>query len=100
MDDGESFKEFVPMVKNRSIVWWTNTAVDSAPGYTDHMFQLPQECFGKEKVIVRFQVVDNVCDIDPKSSSSTWQTALSIEKGTFTRTSNPLRFGAITVRYN
>lgn len=100
VDDGESFKEFVPMVKNRSIVWWTNTAVDSAPGYTDHMFQLPQECFGKEKVIVRFQVVDNVCDIDPKSSSSTWQTALSIEKGTFTKTSNPLRFGAITVRYN
>lgn len=100
IDDGASFTEFVPMVKNRSIVWWTNTPVDAAPGYTDHMFQLPSSCFGKDNVIVRFEVADNVCDIDPKASSSTWKTALCIEKGTFSSSSEPIRFGAITVRYN
>lgn len=99
-DDGATFNEFVPMVKTRSIVWWSNTPVDVAPGYTDHMFKLPQDCFGKDKVIVRFQVVDNVCDKDPKATSSTWKTALSVEQGTFTTSNNPLRFGAITVRYN
>ena len=77
VDDGDTFKEFVPMVKNRPIVWWSNTPVDVTPGYTDHMFQLPQECFGKDKVIVRFQVADNVCDIDPKSNSTNWATASS-----------------------
>lgn len=100
VDDGATFNEFVPMVKTRSIVWWSNTPVDVAPGYTDHMFKLPQDCFGKDKVIVRFQVVDNVCDKDPKATSSTWETALSVEQGTFTTSNNPLRFGAITVRYN
>lgn len=99
-DDGATFTEFVPMVKTRSIVWWSNTPVDVAPGYTDHMFKLPQDCFGKDKVIVRFQVVDNVCDKDPKATSATWKTALSVEQGTFTTSNNPLRFGAITVRYN
>lgn len=100
VDDGDTFKEFVPMVKNRPIVWWTNTPVDVTPSYTDHMFQLPQECFGKEKVIVRFQVADNVCDIDPKSNSTNWATALSTEQGTFTTSKNPIRFGSLTVRYN
>lgn len=100
VDGGTTFTEFVPMVKNRSIVWWSNTPADVAPGYTDHMFKLPQECFGKDKVTVRFQVVDNVCDKDPKATSSTWKTALAIERGTFTTSGNPLRFGAITVRYN
>ena len=100
VDNGATFNEFVPMVKTRSIVWWSNTPVDVAPGYTDHMFKLPQDCFGKDKVIVRFQVVDNVCDKDPKATSSTWKTALSVEQGTFTTSTNPLRFGAITVRYN
>lgn len=100
VDDGDTFKEFVPMVKNRPIVWWTNTPVDVTPGYTDHMFQLPQECFGKDKVIVRFQVADNVCDIDPKSNSTNWATALSTEQGTFTTSKNPIRFGSLTVRYN
>ena len=100
VDDGDTFKEFVPMVKNRPIVWWSNTPVDVTPGYTDHMFQLPQECFGKEKVIVRFQVADNVCDIDPKSNSTNWATALSTEQGTFTTSKNPIRFGSLTVRYN
>lgn len=100
VDDGDTFTEFVPMVKNRPIVWWSNTPVDVTPGYTDHMFQLPQECFGKEKVIVRFQVADNVCDIDPKSNSTNWATALSTEQGTFTTSKNPIRFGSLTVRYN
>ncbi len=100
VDGGENFTEFVPMVKNRSLVWWTTTSQDSAPGYTEHLFTLPSECFGKSSVTVRFQVADNVCDIDPKATSSNWETALGIEKGTFTSNSNPLRFGAITVRYN
>ena len=100
IDGGENFKEFVPMVKNRSIVWWTTTSPDSAPGYTEHLFTLPNECFGQSSVIVRFEVADNVCDIDPKATSSNWKTARGIEKGTFTPNSNPLRIGTITVRYN
>ena len=100
VDNGATFTEFVPMVKTRPIVWWTNTPVDVTPGYTDHMFQLPQECFGKEKVIVRFEVADNVCDIDPKSTSKNWATAFSTEQGTFKTSKNPLRFGSLTVRYN
>lgn len=100
VDNGATFTEFVPMVKTRPIVWWSNTPVDVTPGYTDHMFQLPQECFGKEKVIVRFEVADNVCDIDPKSNSKNWATAFSTEQGTFKTSKNPLRFGSLTVRYN
>ncbi len=100
IDGGSTFKEFVPMVKNRSLVWWTTTSPDSAPGYTEHIFNMPGECFGQSSVIVRFEVADNVCDIDPKATSSTWKTARGIEKGTFTSTTNPLRFGTITVRYN
>ncbi len=100
VDGGNSFKEFVPLVKSRAITWWTTTPVDTAPGYIGHMFKMPDECFGKEEVIVRFQVKDNVRDIDPKSSASNWATALAIEKGTFTSCSDPLRFGTITVRYN
>lgn len=100
IDGGVSFKEFVPMVKNRSLVWWTTTSPDSAPGYTEHIFRMPGECFGQSSVTVRFEVADNVCDIDPKSTASTWKTARGIEKGTFTSTTNPLRFGTITVRYN
>lgn len=99
IDGGASFKEFVPLVQNRSLVWWTTTSPDSAPGYTEHLFNLPDECFGKTSVIVRFEVADNVCDIDPKATASNWQTARGIAKGTFTSTSNPLRFGTITVRY-
>ena len=100
VDGGATFTEFVPMVKNRSLAWWSNTPVDTAPGYTEHLFRLPSDCFGKEKVIVRFEVIDNVCDIDPKATSSNWKTALCIEKGTFTSSTNPVRFGNITVRYN
>ncbi len=99
IDGGSSFKEFVPLVQNRSLVWWTTTSPDSAPGYTEHLFNLPNECFDKESVIVRFEVADNVCDIDPKATSSNWRTARGIAKGTFTSTTNPLRFGTITVRY-
>ncbi len=100
IDGGVTFNEFVPMVKNRSLVWWTTTSPDSAPGYTEHLFNMPKECFGQSSVIVRFEVADNVCDIDPKATASNWKTARGIEKGTFTSTSNPLRFGTITVRYN
>ena len=97
--DGENFTEFVPMVKNRSIVWWTTTSQDATPGYTEHLFTLPSECFGQPSVTVRFQVADNVCDVDPKATASNWATALGIEKGTFTSSNIALRFGTITVRY-
>lgn len=102
VDGGTTFHEFVSMVKARTIVWWNKTPVDLTPGFTDHMFQLPQECFGKEKVIVRFEVADNVCDAvpNPLPDANNWKTAVAIEQGTFTSSSNAIRFSALTVRYN
>lgn len=100
IDGGSTFKELAAMVKNRSLVWWTTTSQDAVPGLTEHMFKMPQECFGQDNVIVRFEVADNVCDKAPATAASTWKTNLGIEKGTFTTSKNPVRFGTITVRYN
>lgn len=101
IDDGASFKP-VPgeMIKNRSIVWWSTTSQDSCPGFKDHLRKLPQECFGKAKVILRLQVADKVTDTKPGTSASTYLENLGIEKGTLTDKKTEIRIGTITVRYN
>lgn len=106
IDGGTTFKEVNPgdIIKNRSVVWWQSpdTSQDSCPGYTEHLRRLPNECFGRDKVVVRLQVADTVTDIAPKGSD--WKTNLGIEKGTITEStsaaSQVVSIGAITVRYN
>ena len=105
-DGGESFQDVpdCPIIKKRSIVWWSTTSQDSTPGFTEHLRRLPADCFGKEKVVLRLQVADKVTDIDPKASSSNYLTALGIEKGILTESvsaaNSQARIGTITVRYN
>lgn len=100
VDNGATFTTFVPLVENRSLVWWTTTSQDSCPGYKDFAFSLPTSCFGQQKVIVRFQVADKVTDIKPATAAATYETNLGIGKGTLTNKETQIRFGTLTVRYN
>lgn len=106
VDGGQTFRAVpdCPVIKKRSVVWWTTTSQDSTPGFTEHLRKLPADCFGREKVVLRLQVADKVTDIDPKSTASNYRTALGIEKGTLTASvaaaNSQARIGTITVRYN
>ena len=106
VDGGATFRAVpdCPMLKKRSITWWSTTSQDATPGFTEHLRKLPADCFGKEKVVLRLQVADKVTDIDPKATASNYQTALGIEKGTLTESvavgNSQTRIGTITVRYN
>ena len=88
------------MIKNRSIVWWSGTGQDACPGFKDHLRKLPQECFGKDVVILRMQVADKVTDKAPATSATTYKTNLGIEQATLTDKATNIRIGTITVRYN
>ena len=106
VDGGATFRAVpdCPVLKKRSITWWTTTSQDSTPGFTEHLRKLPADCFGKEKVVLRLQVADKVTDIDPKATASNYLTALGIEKGMLTESvaagNSQTRIGTITVRYN
>ena len=106
VDGGTTFQAVPdsPIIKKRSITWWSTTSQDSTPGFTEHLRKLPADCFGREKVVLRLQVADKVTDIDPKATSSNYLTALGIEKGTLTPSvaagNSQARIGTITVRYN
>ena len=106
VDGGTTFRPVpdCPIIKKRSIVWWSGTSQDSTPGYTEHLRRLPADCFGKEKVVLRLQVADKVTDIAPSSSASTYPTNLGIEKGTLTpeitAANCQVRIGTLTIRYN
>ena len=106
VDGGATFRAVpnCPMLKKRSITWWSTTSQDATPGFTEHLRKLPADCFGKEKVVLRLQVADKVTDIDPKATASNYLTALGIEKGTLTESvaagNSQTRIGTITVRYN
>ena len=102
VDGGTTFKP-VPgaeMIKNRSVVWWSGTGQDACPGFKDHLRKLPQECFGKELVILRMQVADKVTDKAPATTAATYLTNLGIEQATLTDKATGIRLGTITVRYN
>ena len=106
VDGGQTFNAVpdCPIIKKRSITWWTTTSQDATPGFTEHLRKLPSDCFGKEKVILRLQVADKVTDIAPGTSAATYLTNLGIEKGTLTASvtaaNSQARIGTITVRYN
>lgn len=103
--DGTNFS-YLQTIKQRSCAWWSSpqTSQDATPGLTEHLVKLPGSCFGKSKVVVRFQAADLVTDIAPGTSSSTWAQALGIEQGTITASTSAeqaaVRIGTITVRYN
>lgn len=105
VDGGATFSDVpdCPIIKSRAIVWWTNTPQDVTPGFTEHFRILPDECFGKDKVVLRLQVADKVTDKDPKATSSNYKTALCVEKGILTSSISAgncqARIGTITVRY-
>ena len=106
VDGGETFNDVpdCPIIKKRSICWWSTTSQDSTPGFTEHLRKLPADCFGKDKVVLRLQVADTVTDKAPGTSASTYLTNLGIEKGTITSSTaaanQQARIGTITVRYN
>lgn len=108
VDGGASFKDVpdCPIITNRSVVWWTTTSQDATPGFKEFVRILPADCFGKENVVVRLQVADNVADDKAKNatiSDDSWATNFGIEKGTIgtVQTSGQeIRIGTITVRYN
>ena len=106
VDGGQTFQAVpdCPIIKKRSITWWSTTSQDSTPGFTEHLRKLPANCFGREKVVLRLQVADKVTDIAPGTSASTYLTNLGIEKGTLSPSvaagNSQARIGTITVRYN
>lgn len=100
VDGGLNFNPTGTMIKQRSCAWWSQTSNDCTPGYTEHLVKLPANCFGKSKVVVRIQAADDVTDIAPATSASTWAKALGIEKGKLTASDKgSVRIGTITVRY-
>lgn len=101
--DGNSFTRLTT-IKQRPCAWWTTTSQDATPGLTEHLVKLPGSCFNQNTVVVRLQPADFVTDIAPATSPSTWQSALGVERGRITantaKTSQVVRIGTITVRYN
>ena len=101
--DGTNFTRLTT-IKQRPCAWWTTTSQDATPGLTEHLVKLPGSCFNQNTVVVRLQPVDFVTDIAPATSPTTWQSALGVERGEITantaKTSQVVRIGTITVRYN
>lgn len=105
LDGGETFNE-VPdcqIIKKRYITWWSKTAPDATPGFTEHLRVLPSDCFGRSNVTLRLQVADTVTDVDPMATSSNYMTVRGTEKGHITASTSAgncqTRIGTITVRY-
>ena len=102
-DGGKTF-DLVTTITQRSCAWWTTTSQDATPGFTEHLVKLPNTLFGKSSVVVRFEPHDFVNDIVPATSSTTWQSALGIGRGTITQSttkeSQVVRIGTLSVRYN
>lgn len=96
-DGGSEFKE-VPnceIIKNRSMCFYSGAPVDLCPGLMNHLRKLPSDCFGKEKVIVRFQVADKVTDKNAGLAKDG-----SIETAELTDKATKICIGSLTVRYN
>ena len=108
VDGGATFQAVPdsPIIKKRSITWWSTTSQDSTPGFTGAPAQTARRLLGREKVVLRAcRWPTSVTDIDPKATSSlNYLTALGIEKGTLTPSvaagNSQARIGTITVRHN
>lgn len=106
IDGGTTFNRIAKDadIQLRSQTWYTTSPIDTFPGGYEMMRTLPNDAFGKEKVIVRLQATSTVNAIDPKPTADNYATALCQRKGTLTSSvtaaNQQLRVGLITVRYN
>jgi len=88
----------------RSLPWWDaslagnryNTCSSAGVGLTDHLFRLPAEVFGRERVMVRIRPYDKVMTALPLVWNGDTETA---EISAATTYDNQLRWGVITLRY-
>ena len=88
----------------RSLPWWDaslagnryNTCSSAGIGLTDHLFRLPAEVFGRERVMVRIRPYDKVMTVLPLVWNGDTETA---EISAATTYDNQLRWGVITLRY-
>ena len=94
----------VDYVHLRSLPWWDaslagnryNTCSSAGIGLTDHLFRLPAEVFGRERVMVRIRPYDKVMTVLPLVWNGDTETA---EISAATTYDNQLRWGVITLRY-
>ena len=85
----------------RSLPWWDaslagnryNTCSSAGIGLTDHLFRLPAEVFGRERVMVRIRPYDKVMTVLPLVWNGDTETA---EISAATTYDNQLRWGVIT----
>ena len=88
----------------RSLPWWDaslagnryNTCSSAGIGLTDHLFRLPAEVFGRERVMVRIRPYDKVMTVLPLVWNGDTETAVISAATTY---DNQLRWGVITLRY-
>ena len=73
-----------------------NTCSSAGIGLTDHLFRLPAEVFGRERVMVRIRPYDKVMTVLPLVWNGDTETA---EISAATTYDNQLRWGVITLRY-
>ncbi len=106
VDGGQTFQAVpdCPIIKKRSITWWSTTSQDSTPGFTEHLRKLPADCFGREKVVLRLQVADKGhghrsrhigFDLPDEPRHREGTLSPSVAAG-----NSQARIGTITVRYN
>lgn len=106
VDGGATFKaiEKDSAIQLRSQTWYTTSPIDTFPGGYEMLRTIPNDAFGKDKVIVRLQATSKVNAIDPKPTADNYATALCQRKGTLTSSvtaaNQQMRVGLITVRYN
>lgn len=103
VDNGATFVKLYD-VNCRTTGVYTGCPIDCSPGYSELLRNLPTECFGKDKVIIRFQPTSKKVPSTTVSTAATFATNYVQGKGTAKSGENKdnqrLCIGTITVRYN
>lgn len=104
VDGGATWNDVpgVDIIHSRSCICPDNYSVDACPGFTEHIINLPTNCFGKSDVRLRLQVAGTICDAPAPAAG--YKDALCIEQGVLTPSATgadcQVILGTITVRYN
>ena len=103
IDNGATFVKAYD-VNCRTTGVYSGCPIDCSPQYSELHRVLPAECFGKDKVIVRFQPSSKRVPSTTTSSATNFETNFVQGKGTAksgeSKDNQRLCIGTITVRYN
>ena len=103
VDNGATFTE-IGTVNCRTTGVYTGCPIDCSPGFNELLRNLPTECFGKDKVIVRFKPKSKLVPSTTVSTADTFATnyvqGAAMAKSGESKDNQRLCIGTITVRYN